>query len=249
MCSKIITEKNVVSEWDDISYKLGMEKGPWQQPTRTKYESSLYECWRTQHAWGIWMEVTEDTYIFVVDWTLKSKVETVPWSWEDRPHENLEDPHPQWQCARSLSLLFLTLKFSFACSLLFPYLLFKLTFHPNSGSYSYLFIWLKYWRFGCESFLHSEFFHLGSLWFLGKLMKSTYIRLVIWLFMTNYKLSWFSFNHFFFPEEQKKWNPYDFSFPFLLCSYCFFSFAIDSEPVIKLFLCCCLELPSKIWVI
>lgn len=121
MCSKIITEKNVVYEWDDISYKLGMEKGPWQQPTRTKYESSLYECWRTQHAWGIWMEVTEDTYIFVVDYTLKSKVETVPWSWEDRPHENLEDPHPQWQCARSLLLLFLTLKFSFACSLLFIY--------------------------------------------------------------------------------------------------------------------------------
>ena len=191
-----------------------------------KYERSLYECWRTQHAWGIWMELIEDTYMFVVDYNLS--------------------PKSKQSLGVGRTLLFLTWKFSF----LIPFSIIQAHLPPKFRvMLVQLFIWLKYWRFGCESFLHSEFFHLGSLWFLGKLMKSTYIRLVIWLFMTNYKLGWISFNHFFFPEEQKKWNVYDFSFPFLLCSNRFFSFAIDSEPAIELFLCCCLELLSKNWVI
>ena len=177
-------------------------------------------------------------HLHVCRWLqFKSKVQTVPWSWEDRPHENLEFLTPPSEnvhvpcCSyfwlRSLVLL---------ARCLIPFSIIQAHLPPKFRVILIqLFIWLKYWRFGCESFLHSEFFHLGSLWFLGKLMKSTYIRLVIWLFMTNYKLGWFSFNHFFFPEEQKKWNVYDFSFPFLLCSYRFFSFAIDSEPAIELF--------------
>lgn len=70
-------------------------------------------------------------HLHVCRWLqFKSKVQTVPWSWEDRPHENLEFLTPQWKCARSLLLLFLTSKFSFACSL--SYSLFHYSSSPST---------------------------------------------------------------------------------------------------------------------
>ena len=51
--------------------------------------------------------------------------------------------------------------------------------HSDSRLYVQFFIWFKYWRFGAEFIYHSyiyvESFHLGSLWFLWKLIKSTWL--------------------------------------------------------------------------
>ena len=132
---------------------------------------------------------------------------------------------------------------------LFPFPLFKLTFHPNSGSCSYScsFGWSIEDLAVNLSYTVSFF-----IWVLfGSWENWWSLHILDWWYDCSWLIiSWVDFLlTIFFSEEQKKWNAYDFSFPFLLCSYRFFSFAIDSEPAIELFLCCCLELLSKIWVI